>query len=217
MKRCARNGALPEAAWPTPVSKHEPETIKIVFRQGEPIGLNEQMFDHPVDTIRALQDLAAPFGIGRDIHVGDTIIGIKGRVGFEAAAPVLILKAHHALEKHVLTKWQLSWKDTLAQFYGNWLHEGQMLDPVMRDIEAFLENSQQCVDGTVYITLYPHYFQITGVESAHDLMSAKFGAYGEMNQGWTGEDVKGFTRIFGQQTRIWKQVNELTSKRQIVQ
>ena len=201
------NGALPEEAWPTPISKHEPETIKIIFRQGEPIGLNDQMFDHPVDTIRALQTIAGPFGIGRDIHVGDTIIGIKGRVGFEAAAPVLILKAHHALEKHVLTKWQLSWKDTLAQFYGNWLHEGQILDPVMRDIEAFLENSQQTVDGAVHITLYPHYFQITGVESAHDLMSAKFGAYGEMNKGWTGEEVKGFTKIFGQQTRIWKQVN----------
>lgn len=202
------NGALPEEAWPTPVSKHTQETVQIVFRQGEPIGLNDQVFDHPVATIRALQAIAAPFGIGRDIHVGDTIIGIKGRVGFEAAAPVLILKAHHALEKHVLTKWQLSWKDTLAQFYGNWLHEGQILDPVMRDIEALLANSQQCVDGTVHVTLYPHYFQITGVESEHDLMSARFGAYGERNQGWTGEDVKGFTRIFGQQTRIWKQVNQ---------
>ncbi|MEO6038223.1 MAG: argininosuccinate synthase [Saprospiraceae bacterium] len=201
------NAALPETAWPTPVTKHTPETIKIVFRQGEPVGLNDEVFGHPVETIRALQAIAAPFGIGRDIHVGDTIIGIKGRVGFEAAAPVLILKAHHALEKHVLTKWQLSWKDTLAQFYGNWLHEGQILDPVMRDIEAFLESSQRCVDGSVYVTLYPHYFQITGVESEHDLMSAQFGAYGEMNQGWTGEDVKGFTRIFGQQTRIWKQVN----------
>lgn len=201
------HAALPEEAWPTPVTKHTPETVKITFRQGQPIGLNDEIFDHPVDLIRALQAVAAPFGIGRDIHIGDTIIGIKGRVGFEAAAPMLILKAHHALEKHVLTKWQLSWKDTLAQFYGNWLHEGQILDPVMRDIEAFLESSQRCVDGAVYANLHPHYFQITGVESDHDLMSPKFGAYGEMNLGWTGEEVKGFTRIFGQQTRIWKLVN----------
>ncbi len=201
------NGALPESAWPTPVSKHTPEDISIVFERGTPVALNGQTFDHPVDLIQTLQAIAQPFGIGRDIHVGDTIIGIKGRVGFEAAAPVLLIKAHHALEKHVLTKWQLSWKDTLAQFYGNWLHEGQILDPVMRDIEAFLDNSQHMVSGTVHITLFPHHFQITGVESAHDLMSAKFGAYGEMNKGWTGEEVKGFTRIFGQQTRIWRQVN----------
>ncbi len=201
------NGALPESAWPTPVSKHTPEAISIEYEKGTPVALNGQTFDHPVDLIQTLQAIAQPFGIGRDIHVGDTIIGIKGRVGFEAAAPVLLIKAHHALEKHVLTKWQLSWKDTLAQFYGNWLHEGQILDPVMRDIEAFLDNSQQMVTGTVHITLFPHHFQITGVESAHDLMSAKFGAYGEMNKGWTGEEVKGFTRIFGQQTRIWRQVN----------
>ncbi len=201
------NGALPESAWPTPVSKHTPEAISIVYERGTPVALNGQTFDHPVDLIQTLQAIAQPFGIGRDIHVGDTIIGIKGRVGFEAAAPVLLIKAHHALEKHVLTKWQLSWKDTLAQFYGNWLHEGQILDPVMRDIEAFLDNSQQMVSGTVHITLFPHHFQITGVESTHDLMSAKFGAYGEMNKGWTGEEVKGFTRIFGQQTRIWRQVN----------
>jgi argininosuccinate synthase len=208
------NGALPESAWPTPVSKHNPEAIAIAFEKGTPVALNGQTFDHPVDLIQTLQAIAQPFGIGRDIHVGDTIIGIKGRVGFEAAAPVLLIKAHHALEKHVLTKWQLSWKDTLAQFYGNWLHEGQILDPVMRDIEAFLDNSQQMVSGTVHITLFPHHFQITGVESAHDLMSAKFGAYGEMNKGWTGEEVKGFTRIFGQQTRIWRQVNGAETARE---
>ena len=162
------------------------------------------------DLIRALHRIAAPFGIGRDIHVGDTIIGIKGRVGFEAAAPLILLKAHHALEKHVLTKWQLQWKDTLALFYGNWLHEGQILDPVMRDIEAYLTNSQQNVSGEVFLELYPYRFVVVGVESPHDLMSARFGAYGEMNQGWTGEDVKGFTRIFGQQTRIWHLVNPST-------
>ena len=127
--------------------------------------------------------LPGPYGIGRDIHVGDTIIGIKGRVGFEAAAPMVILKAHHALEKHVLTKWQLNWKDQLAQFYGNWLHEGQILDPVMRDIEAYFENSQQNVTGDVFVQLMPYRFQVTGIESKYDLMNSKFGKYGEMNTG----------------------------------
>ncbi len=202
------NGALPENAYPTPASKTEPELLKISYLRGEPIALDDEKFDHPTDLIRALSDRAAPFGIGRDIHVGDTIIGIKGRVGFEAAAPLILIKTHHALEKHTLTKWQLQWKDTLAQFYGNWLHEGQILDPVMRDIEKFLENSQQMVSGEVFVTLFPYRFQVTGIESPHDLMSPKFGAYGEMNLGWSGEDVKGFTKIFGQQTRIWHQVND---------
>lgn len=205
------HGALPEEAWPTPLSKTTPEALRITFEEGEPRALDGRRFGHPVGLIRALHELAAPFGIGRDIHVGDTIIGIKGRVGFEAAAPLILLKTHHALEKHVLTKWQLQWKDTLAQFYGNWLHEGQILDPVMRDIEAFLRNSQQRVSGEVFVRLHPHRFEIEGVESPYDLMSSKFGAYGEMNLGWTGEDVKGFTRIFGQQTRIWRQVGEEAS------
>ncbi len=153
-----------------------------------------------------MQNLAGPFGIGRDIHVGDTVIGIKGRVGFEAAAPVVIIKAHHALEKHVLTKWQLTWKDQLAQFYGNWLHEGQYLDPVMRDLEAFLASTQQHVTGDVHVELHPYRFQVIGIESSFDLMSSKFGQYGEMNLGWTGEDVKGFTKIFGNQVSIYHQV-----------
>lgn len=202
------HGTLPESAWPTPVTAQEPTTVKITLQRGEPTAINDQSFGHPTEAIQALQALAAPYGIGRDIHVGDTIIGIKGRVGFEAAAPLVLIKAHHALEKHVLTKWQLQWKDTLAQFYGNWLHEGQILDPVMRDIEAYLESSQACVSGEVFVELHPQHFRIAGIESPHDLMSARFGAYGEMNQGWTGEDVKGFTRIFGQQTRIWQLVNQ---------
>ena len=201
------NGMLPESAWPTQVTATAPHHLRLDFEKGELRAVDGQTFAHPSEAIRALQALAGPYGIGRDIHVGDTIIGIKGRVGFEAAAPVIILKAHHALEKHVLSKWQLQWKDTLSQFYGNWLHEGQILDPVMRDIEAFLENSQQFVSGAVFVELHPYRFMVAGVETAHDLMSARFGAYGEMNQGWTGEDVKGFTRIFGQQTRIWHLVN----------
>ena len=205
-------GMLPEEAWPTQVTKTGTEEIKIGFEKGEPISINDKQFKHPSDTIQYLQSIAGPYGVGRDIHVGDTIIGIKGRVGFEAAAPMIILKSHHALEKHVLTKWQLQWKDTLAQFYGNWMHEGQILDPVMRDIEAFLENSQQNVSGSVFVQLMPYRFQVTGIESKYDLMSSKFGKYGEMNTGFTGEDVRGFSKIFGNQTRIWEAVNRENSK-----
>jgi argininosuccinate synthase len=202
-------GLLPEHAWPTQVTKTGEEEIEIHFVNGEITGINNEHFDHPVAAIEALTAIAAPFGIGRDIHVGDTIIGIKGRVGFEAAAPLLIIKAHHALEKHVLTKWQLAHKDQLALFYGNWLHEGQILDPVMRDIEAFFESSQKFVSGSVSIQLKPYRYQITGIDSDHDLMSSKFGSYGEMNKGWTGDDVRGFTKIFGNQISIYHKVNDL--------
>ncbi|HEX7904006.1 MAG TPA: hypothetical protein VF487_09025 [Chitinophagaceae bacterium] len=170
--------------------------------------VNDSEFNHPSEAIQYLQTLAGPYGIGRDIHVGDTIIGIKGRVGFEAAAPMVILKAHHALEKHVLSKWQLQWKDQLAQFYGNWLHEGQILDPVMRDIETYLESSQRNVTGDVFVQLLPYRFQVIGIESKYDLMSSRFGKYGEMNTGFTGDDVRGFSRIFGNQTAIYHLVKE---------
>ena len=205
-------GMLPEEAWPTQVTKHEQEEVVLRFEKGELYGVNGIDFNHPADAIAHLQRLAAPYGIGRDIHVGDTIIGIKGRVGFEAAAPMVILKSHHALEKHVLTKWQLQWKDSLAQFYGNWLHEGQILDPVMRDIEAFLLQSQQNVTGKVFVQLMPYRFQIIGIESEFDLMSSRFGKYGEMNTGFTGQDVRGFSRIFGNQTAIWNAVNNPASE-----
>ena len=201
-------GMLPEEAWPTQVSKSGNEEVKLGFEKGELKTINDKQFKHPSEAIQYLQSIAGPYGIGRDIHVGDTIIGIKGRVGFEAAAPMIILKSHHALEKHVLTKWQLQWKDTLAQFYGNWMHEGQILDPVMRDIEAFLENSQQNVTGDVFVQLMPYRFQIIGIESKYDLMSSKFGKYGEMNTGFTGDDVRGFSKIFGNQTSIWNAVNK---------
>lgn len=204
-------GMLPEDAWPTPVSKTGTEEVKLGFTKGELTTVNGQSFTHPSDAILYLQSLAGPYGIGRDIHVGDTIIGIKGRVGFEAAAPMLILKAHHALEKHVLTKWQLQWKDQLASFYGNWLHEGQILDPVMRDIEAFLTRSQENVTGDVFVQLFPYRFQVNGIESAYDLMNSKFGKYGEMNTGFTGDDVRGFSKIFGNQVAIWTAVNERMS------
>ncbi len=201
-------GMLPEEAWPTQVSKTDSEEVKLHFERGELTSVSDKQFTHSSEAIQYLQSIAGAYGIGRDIHVGDTIIGIKGRVGFEAAAPMVIIKAHHALEKHVLTKWQLSWKDTIANFYGNWLHEGQILDPVMRDIEAFLQSSQQHVTGDVFVQLMPYRFQITGIESRHDLMNSKWGKYGEMNSGWTGEDVRGFSKIFGNQTAMWHQMEE---------
>lgn len=206
-------GMLPESAWPTQVTKTEAEEVVLEFSKGELTGINDHQFDHPSKAIQYLQSIAGPFGIGRDIHVGDTIIGIKGRVGFEAAAPMVILKAHHALEKHVLTKWQLQWKDTLAQFYGNWLHEGQILDPVMRNIESFLTSTQENVSGKVFVHLMPYRFQVIGIESSFDLMNSKFGKYGEMNSGFTGDDVRGFSKIFGNQTIIWNAVQEENSKK----
>ena len=206
-------GILPEEAWPTQVTKNGNEEVKLSFEKGELKKVNDIIFSHPTEAIQYLTSIAAPYGIGRDIHVGDTIIGIKGRVGFEAAAPMIILKAHHALEKHVLTKWQLSWKDQLALFYGNWLHEGQILDPVMRDIEAFFESAQQNVTGEVSVQLLPYRFQVIGIESKYDLMSSKFGKYGEMNTGFTGQDVRGFSRIFGNQTSIYYQVKEDAEKK----
>ena len=200
------NQYLPEESWPTPITKTGTEQVTIDFVKGEPVALNGETMTS-VEVIQKLQDIAQPYGIGRDIHVGDTIIGIKGRVGFEAAGPIIIVKAHHTLEKHVLTKWQLSWKDQLGAFYGNFLHEGQFHDPVMRDIEAFLLSSQETVNGRVIVQLQPNYFTVIGIESENDLMSSKFGTYGEMNNSWTGDDVKGFSKIFGNQVSIWHKVN----------
>lgn len=202
------NEPLPEEAFPTQLSKTQPEKVTLYFIKGELKGVDDKTYAKPTEAIKVLEKIAAPFAIGRDMHVGDTIIGIKGRVGFEAAAPVIIIKAHHALEKHVLTKWQLSWKEQLSTWYGNWLHEGQFLDPVMRNIEKFMEDTQQTVNGKVSVLLAPYRFQVLGIESPNDLMSSKFGKYGEMNNAWTGEDVKGFSKIFGNQVMIYHKVNE---------
>ena len=207
-------GMLPEVAWPTQMTATVGKNLELEFYRGELIGVDGVKFSHPSEAIQKVQSIAGAFALGRDIHVGDTIIGIKGRVGFEAAGPMVILKAHHALEKNVLTKWQLNWKDQLALFYGNWLHEGQILDPVMRDIEAFLTNSQSNVSGKVFVELMPYRFQVIGIESDYDLMSSKFGKYGEMNNGWSGEDVRGFTKIFGNQTMIYHQVKESVDGKQ---
>ena len=202
---------LPEEAWPTPVTATGTQSLELEFEKGELRSVDGKKFGNPVEAIQHLQAIAQPYGVGRDIHVGDTIIGIKGRVGFEAAAPLIIIKAHHLLEKHTLTKHQLFWKDQLSTWYGNWLHEGQMLDPTMRNIEKFLEDTQVTVTGKVFVTLHPYRFTVTGIESAHDLMSSKFGSYGEMNKGWSGDDVKGFAKIFGNQSAIYHKVNEPAS------
>ena len=186
---------LPEGAWTNQVEKSGEELVTLHFLKGELTGINEETFDHPLQAIQKLQSIAAPYGIGRDIHVGDTIIGIKGRVGFEAAAPLIIIKAHHLLEKHILGKWQAYWKEQLSNWYGMMLHEGQYLDEVMRNIEGFLEDTQQNVSGKVFVKLYPYRFTLQGISSEFDKMQMQKGQYGEMNEGWTGEDVKGFTKI----------------------
>lgn len=198
---------LPEHAWPTPITAEESIDIMLTFHEGELIDINGQSLNDPLKCIRELDAIVQPYGIGRDIHVGDTIIGIKGRVGFEAGAPIIIIKAHHLLEKHVLTKWQLHWKDQLSGWYGTWLHEGHMLDPVMRDIESFFTSTQKYVSGTVFIRLYPYRFELLGIESQFDLMSNAFGSYGEMNRTWSGDDVKGFAAIFGNQTLIHRTIH----------
>ncbi len=199
---------LPEDAYPTQLTAKESQTITLTFTQGELTGVNGENLENPVEAILKVQELAGPYAIGRDIHVGDTIIGIKGRVGFEAAAPLIIIKSHQLLEKHTLTKWQAYWKNQISEFYGNHLHEGHYLDPVMRNLEAFLGSTQTFVNGEVKVALHPYRFQLIGIHSPNDLMSSKFGSYGEMNKGYTAEDVKGFTKILGNQTAIFHKVNQ---------
>ncbi len=199
---------LPEKAWPSQLKATDPRRITLTFEKGEMVAVDGTRYENRVEAIQVLQKLAAPYAVGRGMHVGDTVIGIKGRVGFEAAAPMIIIKGHHMLEKHTLTKWQLFWKDQISTFYGNYLHEGQYYDPVMRDLEAMLESSQRYVSGDVFVELYPYRFEVIGIASAHDLMSSKFGAYGETMADWTGEDVKGFTKIFGLQNSMHHRINE---------
>lgn len=200
---------LPENAYPSPLTKSEPENLKLTFDSGELAAVNDKQGD-PVFLIQKIQDLAKGFAIGRDIHVGDTIIGIKGRVGFEAAAPLIIIKAHHLLEKHTLSKWQQHQKEQLANFYGMQLHEGHYLDPVMRDLEAFMQSSQKKVSGTVYLKLHPYRFELLGIDSPFDLMQAEFGSYGEMNKGWTAEEAKGFIKLTANATKIYQHLNKNT-------
>ena len=201
--------SLPEEAFPSQVEKTEPSQLEIEFKNGELISVNGETFFHPVLAIQKIEELASPYGIGRDIHVGDTIVGIKGRVGFEASSASIIIKAHHLLEKHTLSKYQQTIKSQLSDWYGNWLHEALFLDPVMRNIESFLQDSQKTVNGKVFITLHPYRFVLNGIESENDLMSSKFGSYGEENLAWSGDDVKGFTKILSNSLNIYHQVNKL--------
>ncbi len=198
---------LPATAYPSQPQTAGDELLEISFNKGEISTVNGKKFNCATDAIREIEAIGNKYAIGRDIHVGDTIIGIKGRVGFEAAAPLMIIKAHHALEKHTLSKWQLYWKEQLANWYGMLLHEAQYLEPVMRDIEKFLENTQQNVTGTVYLRLNPYRFEVEGIDSAHDLMNSGFGDYGEVNKAWGGDDVKGFTTILGNSLKIFNKVN----------
>ena len=198
--------ALPDTAYPSPLKEHTPKKVILTFKAGELVALNGKSGD-AVSLIQQLQELAKEYAIGRDIHVGYTIIGIKGRVGFEAAAPMIIIKAHHLLEKHTQSKWQQFQKEQMANFYGMQLHEGNYLDAVMRDIEAFLESSQKKVNGEVFVTLYPYRFELEGVDSLNDLMNASFGSYGEMNKGWTADDAKGFIKITANAFKIYGSVN----------
>ena len=194
---------LPESAYPSQVTAETEQSLKLTFAKGEIAAVNGVQYTDKVEAIRAVEAIGAAYGIGRDMHIGDTIIGIKGRVGFEAAAPMLIIAAHKMLEKHTLTKWQQYWKDQIGTWYGMFLHEAQYLDPVMRDMEAFLESTQQNVDGTVEITLRPYSYTLVGVESNFDLMKTDFGEYGEVNKAWSADDVKGFTKIMANSMKIY--------------
>lgn len=200
------NQSLPEEAYPSQLSKTDSQKLELEFEKGELVGLNGNKLN-AVEIIQKVEALANQYAIGRDIHVGDTIIGIKGRVGFEAAAATLIIKAHQSLEKHTLSKWQMHWKEQLGNWYGMFIHESQYFDPVMRNIEQFLESTQSNVSGKVFLELHPYRFQIHGIESKHDLMKSGFGDYGEMNNNWSGDDVKGFTKILVNSMQIYKHVN----------
>jgi len=202
------NKTLPEEAYPTHLLREGEETLTIGFQKGELKEVNGKTFQNTVEAIQEIEKIGSAWAVGRDMHIGDTIIGIKGRVGFEAAAPMLIIKAHQMLEKHTLTKWQQYWKEQLGNWYGMFLHEAMYLEPVMRDIEKFLENSQENVTGNVIIRLIPYTFQLVGIESDHDLMKSEFGQYGEMNKGWTADDAKGFTKILANQLKIYHSVNK---------
>ena len=197
------NETLPEEAYPTQMTATSDSRLAIDFEKGEIAAVNGEKFTNKVAAIQRIEELVNPYAIGRDMHIGDTIIGIKGRVGFEAGAPLLIIAAHKMLEKHTLTKWQQYWKEQLGNWYGMFLHEAQYLEPVMRDIEAYLASSQENVTGRVLIDLKPYHYVLVGVESDFDLMKTDFGEYGEINKAWTADDIKGFTKILGNQMKIF--------------
>jgi argininosuccinate synthase len=199
---------LPNEAYPSQLEEKEGKIIELGFEKGELKTIDGKSFASGPATIQSLEKIASKYAIGRDIHVGDTIIGIKGRVGFEAAAPLIIIKAHHLLEKHTLTKWQAYWKEQLANWYGMFLHEAMYQEPVMRNIETFLEATQENVTGKVFVKLLPYRFELQGIESNHDLMKSGFGEYGETVKAWSADDVKGFTKILANSLKIYHKVNK---------
>lgn len=194
---------LPESAYLKQVSKSGSEILNLGFKNGELASVNGVEYEDKIAAINAVEEIASAYGIGRDMHVGDTIIGIKGRVGFEAAAAMLIISAHKFLEKFTLSKWQQYWKDQVANWYGMFLHESQYLEPVMRDIEAMLESSQRNVSGVVSLELRPYTFSTVGVDSPCDLVKSKLGEYGETQKGWTAEDAKGFIKVLSTPLRVY--------------
>ena len=202
------NQTLPESAYPSQLQKNGSETLTLDFVNGEISGINGVKYNNKIEAINKVEELASAYAIGRDMHIGDTIIGIKGRVGFEAAAPLVIINAHKMLEKHTLSKWQQYWKDQVGNWYGMFLHEAQYLEPVMRDIEAMLESSQRNVTGKVIVELKPYHYTLVGVESDYDLMKADFGEYGEVNKAWTSDDAKGFTKIYSIPNKIYHAVQK---------
>ncbi len=199
---------LPESAYLKHCTKEGTEQLCLTFEHGELKAINGETYDDPVKAIQKVEEIGASYAIGRDMHVGDTIIGIKGRVGFEAAAPMIIIGAHRFLEKYTLSKWQQYWKDQVANWYGMFLHESQYLEPVMRDIEAMLTSSQRNVNGTAILELRPYGFTTIGVDSPDDLVKNKFGEYGEMQKGWTAEDAKGFIKVSSTALRAYYAVHK---------
>ena len=194
---------LPEEAYLKHVTKNEESELRITFEHGEIVAVDGEKFEDKISAIQKIEEIGSAYGIGRDCNVGDTIIGIKGRVGFEAAAPKLIIEAHRLLEKHTLSKWQQYWKDQVGNWYGMFLHESQYLEPVMPDIEAMLTSSQRNVNGTVILRLRPLGFETVGVDSADDLLKSKLGEYGEMQRGWTADDAKGFIKVLSTPLRAY--------------
>lgn len=197
------NLTLPEEAYPSQLKRNDKSQLTIEFLNGEVVAVNDKKFDNAIEAIRTIEKIGAEYAIGRDMHVGDTIIGIKGRVAFEAAAAVLIINAHKMLEKHTLSKWQQHWKEQVANWYGMFLHEAQYLEPVMRDIEAMLDSSQRNVTGKVILELKPYTYTLVGVESDYDLVKTELGEYGEVQKGWNADDVKGFTTILSTPLKVY--------------
>lgn len=198
------NETIPDSAYPSQLAAEGEEDLELEFVKGELVGVNGASYDDKADAIRRVEEIATKYAVGRGMHVGDTIIGIKGRVAFEAAAPMIIIKAHHTIEKHNLTKWQMYWKEQLSNWYGMLLHEAQYLEPVMRDIEKFLDSSQERITGKAFVKLLPYRFEVIGIESEYDLMQAKFAQYGEIHNAYSSDDVKGFTKILGNQIKLFR-------------